>query len=502
MTHQEVRTESPPLPLNQVEISPDLVHDQSRAVVLDFLDYIFKALVVLNEAYHHMFPAPPPHLPCQHAPHQQGPRHLTDMAGQGGRMAFVGMLLRTADQIRYLKVQSVRCEQDFATKVKELKSRRPEIAHGVAVLNFLTAGLCRNDHQTLANLSHLVQALKHSCRTCRHEHPPIQLYPFYRENSSNCTLTLINALLAQCRVCRGTQYVKKIKEKLGEELDPSHRHGCSDCESILVDTLVYTNMLSITNFRMMASTRLSLDYVIDLRAVRMPDRVLNQLEQFLRGVGRSLFNLGFTEVGRMRWKDSGNELVVSMDFEVMFISGWQEEKKDDLNCLLLEGFLQFKEKRPFFIQCRHQLLRCDPQRKCCEPQMLANLYDAIPVLHYARSKLAGLLSFVSVHMMLEQDPCWTCQRCIIPSMIMIAHEIPLQIVSMLPFRKGSVFLERLTADSGPVLLKDDLAPFEERNVCMVHRRCKHVRCHTHCQYSKPGKVLAVQEATLYTHFSS
>ena len=499
MAHQEVRTESPPLPLNQVEISPDLVHDQSRAVVLEFLDNIFKALVVLNEAYRHMFPAPPPHPPCQHTPHQQGPRHLTDMAGQGGRMAFVGMLLRTADQIRYLKVQSVRYDQDFAIKVKELKDRRPEIAHGVAVLNFLIAGLCQNDHQTLGNLSHLIQALKDSCQTCKHEHPPVQLYPFYRENSSNCTLTLINVLLAQCRVCRGTQHVKNIKAKLGAELDPSHRHGCGDCESILVDTLVYTNMLSITNFRMMASTRLSLDYVIDLRAVRMPHGVLNQSEQFLRGVGRRLFNLGFTEVGSIRWEVSGNGFVVkiSMDFEVMFISGWQEEKKDDLNCLLLEGFLQRKERRPFFIQCQHQLLQCDPRRKCCEPQMLASLDQVTRALHNAH-QLTGVLPIISVHMMLEQNPCQTCHECIIPSIFdhMGRHKIPLQLVSMLPYIPGSVFLERLTADGGPVQLRQDLAPFEGRHVCMVHRQCRHVRCHAHCHYSKPGKVLAVKKTKL------
>ena len=153
------------------------LHRERRIPVLDFLDYIFKALAVVNRAYTYMFPAPHP-PDCQHTPHQQGPRHLTDMAGQGGRMAFVGMLLRTADQIRYLKVQSIRYGQDFATKVKELKVRRPEIAHGVAVLNFLTAGLCRNDHQTLANLSHLIQALKDSCQTCKHEHPPVQLYAY------------------------------------------------------------------------------------------------------------------------------------------------------------------------------------------------------------------------------------------------------------------------------------------------------------------------------------
>ena len=500
MAHKEIRTESHPLPVNEVEISPDLVYDQSRSIVLEFLDYIFKALVVLNEAYHHMFPASPPHPPCHHEPHQQGPRHLTDMVGQGERMTFVGMLLRTADQIRYLKVQSVRYGQDFATKVKELKYRRPEMAHGVAVLNFLTAGLCRNDYRTLVYFSQLVQALKESRKTCRHEHPPIQLYQFYREGSNNCTLTLINALLAQCRACEGTLQVKEFKAKLGADLDPSHGHGCSDCESILVDTIVYTNMLSITNFRMMASTRLSLDYVIDLSEVRAPQEMLIQVEPFLRGVGRRLFNFGFTEVTSVRWGASPGGVVfkVSMDFEVLFISGWQEEKKDDLNYLLLEGFLQRKEKRPFFIQCQHQLLQCDPQRKCCEPQMKASLDQVTKALHDAHRKLTGVLPILSVHMMLEQNPCQACRESIIPSIIAhkSLHNTPLQLVSMLPFEKGSVFLERLTEHGGPVQLKDDLHPFEGRNACMVHKRCKHVRCHKHCHYSKPGKVLAVKEAKL------
>ena len=315
-------------------------------------------------------------------------------------------------------------------------------------------------------------------------------------------MTLINALLAQCRVCGGTQRVKEIKAKLGAELDPSHRHGCSDCESILVDIAVLTNMLSVTNFRMMASTMLSLDYVIDQREVRMSDRVLDQLEQELKDVGKILFKFGFTEVGRMRWKDSGNEFVVSMDFEVMFISGWQEEKKDDLNRLLLEGFLQLKEKRLFFIQCWHQLLQCDhPRRKCCEPQMLASLNQVTRTLHDTHSKLTGVLSFVSVHMILEQSPCWTCRKHIVPSIFSHKIGITLKLVSLLPFIQGSVFLERLTADGGPVQLKGDLVPFEERNVCMVHKRCKHVRCHAHCHYSKPGKVLAVEEAKL-RHYKS
>lgn len=80
------------------------------------------------------------------------------MAGQGERMTFVGMLLRTTDQICYLKARSDRCKQDFASMMRELKRQHPEIAHGMAVLNFLTAGLCRNDEETLDNLLHLVKA--------------------------------------------------------------------------------------------------------------------------------------------------------------------------------------------------------------------------------------------------------------------------------------------------------------------------------------------------------
>ena len=439
-------------------------------MILEFLEYLFKALLVLNEAYLHMYPTPREHLCCKHEPHQKG--HLTAMAGQGERMAFVGMLLRSADQIRYLKLQSSQYDQDFASKVKELKDQRPEIAHGVAVLNFLMAGVCQNDTPTITNLLLLVQALRESRKVCRHDHPPIQMRQFYRESSSNCTLTLINAVLAQCLACDSTLPVREMKAKLGLHLDPSHWHGCGDCESILVDTLVYTNMLIITNFRMMASLRLSLDYVIDLSQVKNQLRVFGHLNQVLGGIGRHLFNFGFTEVTKLRQDVSPDSLTykLTMDYEVMFISGWQKEKKNDLNCLLLEGFLQRKERRPFFIQCQHQLLRHDPQRKCCEPQMNTSLDQVTKVLCDAHSKLTGVLSIPSVHMMLEEDPCRACESQCIPLVAaqMERHRIPLQLVSMLPYSQYSVFLERLTEEGGPVQLKADLCPFEERHVCMVH----------------------------------
>ena len=298
-----------------------------------------------------------------------------------------------------------------------------------------------------------------------------------------------------------------MKAKLGLHLDPSHWHGCGDGESILVDTLVYTNMLIITNFRMMASLRLSLDYVIDLSQVKNQLRVFGHLNQVLGGIGRHLFNFGFTEVTKLRQDVSPDSLTykLTMDYEVTFISGWQEEKKDDLNCLLLEGFLQRKERRPFFIQCQHQLLRHDPQRKCCEPQMKTSLDQVTKLLCDAHSKLTGVLSIPSVHMMLEEDPCWACESQCIPLVAaqMERHRIPLQLVSMLPYSQYSVFLERLTEEGGPVQLKADLRPFEERHACIVQKHCRHVRYHKHCHYSNPSKVLAMDDslaASPYSYF--
>ena len=506
MAHQHVGAETqPPLLelLNPLEISPDLLHDLSRGLVLEFLEYLFRALLVLNEAYHHMYPIRD-RPRCTHGkPHSQGPKHITAMAGQGERMAFIGLLLRSADLIRYYKLQSAN-ECDFAMRMEYLKHHRPEIAHGVAVLKFLMAGVCRNNISTLTNLLNLVQALSKSSKMCKSYHPPIQMHQFYWEGSNNCTLTLINTVLAQCPVCDSTKPVREVKGKLGLALDSSHWHGCGECESILVDIIVYTNMLSITNLRMMASLRLSLDYIIDLSQVEHQDREPNP--SALERTVRRLFNFGFTEVAVPQQQTLDNlTFKLSMEYEVMFISGWQKVNKDDLNRLLLEGFLQQKERRPFFIQCKHQLLQLDPQSKCCEPQIRAFLEQ---VTHELSSMEAlGLLQSVSpivnckFSIILEQDACGRCvELAHIPAIKrqLKSAKIPLQMVTVLPYIPDSVFLHRLTKDGGPVHLKNDLKPFEERHACMARGRCRVVKCHDHepCHYSKPNKVLELDDKML------
>ena len=111
---------------------------------------------------------------------------------------------------------------------------------------------------------------------------------------------------------------------------------------------------------------------------------------------------------------------------------------------------------------------------------------------------------MSMHMVLEQDPCWTCRRGVMPEILYLLDQLnyinPPQLYTMLPYVSDSsrTFLERLTRplDCKPVLqIEDNLKPFEERHVCMVdvRGRCRHVRCDDgHCQYSKPHKVLAVR----------
>ena len=476
----------PPAPVN-AWMSPFQGYLERRIPVLDFLDYIFKALAVLNEAYLHMYPTPPRHPPCRHEPHQQGPRHLTDMAGQGERMTFIGMLLRTTETIFWLKFNNLQCDYAFVRKVKQEKRRHPEIAHGVAVLNFLTAGMCSNNTQILFGLLHLVQALKEAGKSCEHHHCDVDFFAYYSSRrKSNRTLTLVNKLVDQCTEancdikCEFCQKIRQYKEQLNPHLDPEHQKGCVDCECMLVDVLLYAAMFSNTGVRMMASLRLSLS----VPKQRQSHEHLKQLKQLTR----YLFEEGFTE----------HHNTTSVDYEILFMSGWQHEnvKKEPLH-LMIQAFLEREDsRRLFFIQWKHQFIGNDGSAHCCEPQIMQHLEAVKCKLTEAR-----LAQFIDVHMMLEQDPCDTCRDVIVPVILtqLGGHLIPPQLVSMLPFRQGSVFLERLTEDGGPVKLKDDLHPIKARNVCMVHRRCRHVRCHTHCQYSKPSKVLAVDDGNLRSH---
>lgn len=549
MAEQQERIKAQPqpqhVPVNQLaipELRPDRVPrpGQSRGLVLEFLDYLFQALVVISEAYHHMYPTDPPDqikIPCNHESHPKVPEYvqITPMAGQLERMTYVGLLLRTADQIRYLKAQTDTQHngRDFASKMVELKRQRPEIAHGVAVLNFLTAGLCRNDSQTLENILDLVRTLRWQLEYQsgqNHTHQvSIQVMEFYTNQFSNCTLRLVNALLDNCNECKMTNRVRRKIRKLSLrpdlQLDLSQWLGCGDCESMLVDILVNTYTLSschpniLSNriqFRMMASLKLSLHYAINVEQNHGIDRAIvdYELHQF-EDVRKQLRNFGFTEVPITWIAPSDHTATRSIDFEVMFVSGYQE-KKGNLKRFLLEEFLQHKERRPFFIQCQHQFLRCDPGRKhcepqmkdkskkrCCEPQVKTTLGQVTQALHDTHSKLTIMQPDHRGCMVLEEYPCDRCGEDTIPSMVdeMGLHGIPLQIVSMLPYCQNSRFLQRLTNEGGPVQLNTDLHPFEERQVCLVdtNRHCGFVRCRRgNCQYSNPSNVLTVDVKKLYS----
>ena len=468
------------------------LHRERRIPVLDFLDYIFKALAVVNRAYTYMFPAPHP-PDCQHTPHQQGTRHLTDMAGQGGRMAFVGMLLRTTERILDFHEDSHHYDECLFASI--MKQEDPEIAHSVAVLNFLTAGLCNNDTDTVFGLLHLVQALKWASKSCEHHHCDVNFIEFYKSNKRNCTLALVKKLLDQCTeakcdtTCEVCQEIQRYKADLEPHLDPRHWTGCADCEAMIVDILVYSATYFNTERRMMASLRLSLNCPINV------EQNLETLKQ-LQWLPRYLRHEGFTEIQHNTDASQGKGF--SVDYEVLFMSGWQRDKKmKEPMHLMLEAFLERKSsRRLFFIQWKHQFIGDDGLAHCCEPQIMDLLKEVIPEL--AKHCLS---QFIKVHMMLEQDPCDSCRGLILPVILTQLGDfiIPPQLVSMLPYIPRSVFLKRLTEAGGPVQLKEDLELFEERNACMVHKRCKHVRCHKHCHYSKTSKVITVREEKIRHH---
>ena len=397
-------------------------------------------------------------------------------------MTYVGMLLRTADKLRYLKVQSGPHDEIFATKVKTLC---PKMAHGVAVFNFLTAGLCSNDRQVLFRLLHLVQALKEASKSCEHHHCDINFHAFYTGRNSNCTLTLVNKLLDQCPEttcdvdnCKPCKTIHNCKAELKPHLDPSCWNGCTDCESMLVDILAYVGLLPRIHRRMMASLRLTL---------KLPDK-LKQDHVFLEEQKLLLIKFGYTEIQQPA--SSGKSC--SVDYERLFVSG-RYVKKGQIQ-LMLERFLERKGsycRRLFFIQWQYLHISPGGLKHCCELEIRE---------HFVKKLCKSILTkFIKVRIVLEQDPCRDCRRDSLPGIVAHLRDYPSarpQLFSMLPIQYRSVFWKRLTEDGGPVQLKDDLHPFEGRNECMVHKRCEHVRCQEHCLYSKPGKVLAVREAKL------
>ena len=298
---------------------PDISRSMSRQIViLRLLESMFQALVTLNLAYFHMYPTLEPRqwTPCNHVPPKQGPAETgTAMARQGEQITFIGMLLRSAGKVLKLGCDlGIRVhdhEQNtaaFKKAVRKLKQQHPAVAHGVVVLHCLTAGLCRNDLLTLINLSNLVMALRESGEKCTHDHPdfPGKLTDFYNEASKNCTLTVIAQFLVQhCRECDSEGRVQMCEEKLGKYLKPKNWRGCADCESMLVDILMYnrmfcktqaddpnvTGMLYKTDIRMMASLKLSLNCVIGNAA---HEKYHNRLQC----LSKHLCNHGFTEIKR------------------------------------------------------------------------------------------------------------------------------------------------------------------------------------------------------------
>ena len=490
------------------------LYDQplDRFVALKYLEDIFTALIQHNAAYVIMFGHPaargsPP--PCVHK-QQQDP--ITGAVREGERLAYIGLLLRTAERIcelRYVYSSG----SSFLSNIEDLKANRADMAHGVAMLQFLTAGVCRNLGETLSNLRQLVRELA-SLRCgamVNHEYDPINLLYIYNATPSNRILTMINRLLAQCRECGKTNRVTKLVAELGPDLDPSKWQGCGDCELLLLDVLLYTRIFQIPNVnrRMLSSMRLSFDYNIDVMS-------RDQMKKSLDDTHDCLSNLGFTKISqRSADPPNGGRSKESREYEVMFMSGWQKgEKKVTMLRKVME---KYDRKRLFYIQRKYQQKRpkvkCqqDDQKqrwRCCESQMKRCFDEITEKLDSAHKALAEL---VPVHMikmrvdiLLEMDPCPECRLALGKMAVQMAQLKHIQseglhVLSMLPYpgNKGPSPIrpipERLMSEvDAPIQLRKDLKPFWQRYTCMVHGHCRSVRCDRHCQYSTPNGALLVK----------
>ena len=528
-------------PTSQDHAAVNQPQEFDREMALAFLENIFEVLLVLNTAYLHMHPMPTKlWLPCEHVPLRTltGPGHIAGVARQGERLAYIGMLLRAARHICDIR-DSRSKGLEFEAKIKGLKEKHPDLAHGVAMLKFLAAGLFHNDEQTPNDLLKLVRELRSNVR-CQCRCNSIDLLHRYNKAPSNRILTLINILLDQCKTCGSMERVKKLKEKLGADLDPSKYHGCGDCELMLVDTLMYARMLPNANRRMLASLRLSFDFAVYLGQVHgCPwETVDDQVKKGIEEIASRLSELGLTKVSlKESVSPNGHLHTKSMVCEVMFMSG--RKKEDKISCKFFQNPEQ--RRRLFYIQCEYQYQQqqaqgdqrqqaqgdqqqqaqgdqqgIQQQRKwCCEPQMQKCLGRVVLELDRAHQRLTELVPVTSpkmrVHMLLEQDPCGLCNTRVLPKLLAQLDKLKYhedqrpQLFTMLPYEPSKVeegkkedlpstFLKRLILPhgQGPVRLKDDLKPFEERHVCMLHGRCRGVRCLGHCQYSTPSNALAMR----------
>ena len=423
--------------------------DQSKGA-LEFLKCVFEELIILNEAYklvyrdgHHAYDREQLTIPCNNEAHQYVSENarITTVAGQAERLFYTGMLLRTVEEIHYYKARDRQCD-DYRRQMAKLKDDQPHIAHGVAVLHFLTGSLGQINEETLSNLLNLVLKLKRTHKECRRtrrrDHSPIVIKKFYRKGSSNCTLSLINALIGQCEVCR------EIQRNVGLNFDGWQ--GCGGCETVLLGALAYTKILSShTSIRMMASLRMTLDY-IDLKTCRMNNaRKFVELRQ-VEPVVELLRNLGFTNVATSKHTVNG-EPTLSIELEVTFIAGFQETKKI---VLLEDQDVVQCENRQFFIQCQHQPLQKKSGRRsrCCESQMKKFLSKLTGEIDKAHSELhkhwPEVIHSVKASVLLEEDPCKDCEKEHVLSdmkSLLYEHGTPLKCMTMLSYRPRRKFFK-------------------------------------------------------------
>ena len=270
------------------ELDPNISLDFSRQLTMELLLFIYNTLCLLNKVFGLTFKKSDRGFTgCLHKSKEE----FLGNRRQHNRLGYIGLLLRTSETLFELELLE---PYELDTKLMELQMYKPDWLHGVAVLHFLGNGLCWNDIGRKASIQKKliirIQTISKYCKTCTKGYP-IKIADFFDEGSNNCLLRLLDSIC--CDHCRKDEEVSKCLEEL--DLKGLNPVACGDCESMLIDVLIYARLLQRNRHRMLASVWINLEYLFPISVYK--DLEKNKFSNLL-ATGRKLFKEGYKEVGQ------------------------------------------------------------------------------------------------------------------------------------------------------------------------------------------------------------
>lgn len=357
-----------------------------RTSILQYLINFFTRMKLIRDIFLILYPNQPASLPGQSVGyHYRLPRtgcreqHLKHAKTQAGRLSMIALFLRTMETISSLDQAYSRNPNQLQRKVSEMEKH---FRHGLAYLNFMILGVLGNRCiQDILDLLRILKKSKKNCQRCTLEklswkEPIMILLVYIADTCDSCSSGLVRELRKTLAI--DLQTVKNNHDVV---------RSCKQCEDMLLGIFLHTKLISFKkcNIRMMASLQITLNPA----AIR---------SQYFKKVDRTM---------KRRHYYSPSKGV----YEVLFLSGWREEKDKKEN-VLVKKFLEQSGSQAFMINDRYQTVE-QGERCCCEDQAWKNI-SKMPQCFF---KICA-----SVRLVLESAPCDTCAQDILPKMKHYFHQ--------------------------------------------------------------------------------